>query len=60
MVNCHRPGTGHDAKEPRFVVPSPASDAGTNRHGHRIRLTRQRVSSIPIAYGAVRSRLQEE
>jgi hypothetical protein len=39
MVDCYSPITGHDAEKPRSVVPSPASDAGTNRRRHRNRLT---------------------
>lgn len=39
MVDCYSPLVGHDAEEARFVVPSPAPDARTNRRRHRNRLT---------------------
>ena len=36
-----------DANEENLLFPAPAANAGTNRDGHRIRLTLIRVRRIP-------------
>ena len=46
-VDCDPSVAGHDANKSYLLFSAPAPDAGTDRDGHRIRLTPDGALGIP-------------